>query len=87
MLPTSLVVAIATVAMTLIPALLLLWAWRRGLFRDLEAQSRVIFDERDWRVVRPWESRAERQARDVAFGPPEPARPGEWGGADPGGAS
>ena len=50
MLPTSLVVAIATVAMTLIPALLLLWAWRRGFFRDLEAQSRVIFDERDWRV-------------------------------------
>jgi hypothetical protein len=55
-LPTSLVVAIATVAMTLIPAVLLFWAWRRGLFRDLDTQSRVIFDARDWRVERPWES-------------------------------
>lgn len=87
MLPTSLVVAIATVAMTLFPALLLLWAWRRGLFRDLEAQSRIIFNERDWRVERPWESRTERMAREAAFGPAEPARPGEWGGADPGGSA
>lgn len=87
MLPTSLVVAIATVGMTLIPALLLLWAWRRGLFRDLEAQSRIIFDERDWRVERPWESRVERLTREVDFGPAEPARPGEWGGAQPGGTA
>lgn len=87
MLPTSLVVAIATVAMTLLPALLLLWAWRRGLFRDLEAQSRVIFDERDWRVERPWESHADRLAREGTFGPAEPAEPGEWGGADSGGAT
>jgi nitrogen fixation-related uncharacterized protein len=86
-LPTSLVVAIATVAMTLIPALLLLWAWRRGLFRDLDAQSRIIFDERDWRVERPWESDAERLTREAAFGPAEPARPGEWGGAHPGGTA
>lgn len=87
MLPTSLVVAVATVAMTLLPALLLLWAWRRGLFRDLKAQSRVIFDERDWRVERPWESHADRLARENTFGPAEPAKPGEWGGADPGGTA
>lgn len=87
MLPTSVVVAIATVAMTLIPALLLLWAWRRGMFHNLEAQSRVIFDERDQRVERPWESPVDRIAREAAFGPAEPARPGEWGGADPGGAA
>jgi nitrogen fixation-related uncharacterized protein len=86
-LPTSLVVAIATVAMTLISALILLWAWRRGLFRDLEAQSRVIFDTRDWRVERPWESPRDRIARDIAYGPAEPAEPGEWGGADRGGSA
>jgi nitrogen fixation-related uncharacterized protein len=84
-LPTSLVVAIATVAMTLIPALLLIWAWRRGLFQDLEAQSRIILDEHDCRVERPWESPAERIERETAFGPAEPARPGEWGGSHPGG--
>jgi nitrogen fixation-related uncharacterized protein len=86
-LPTSLVVAIATVAMTLIPAVLLFWAWRRGLFRDLDTQSRVIFDARDWRVERPWESPEDRLAREIQHGRPEPAEPGEWGGAGRGGAS
>jgi hypothetical protein len=86
-LPTSLAIAIVTVTMTLVPAMLLLWAWRRGLFRDLEAQSRVIFEPRDWRVERPWESAEDRLARKLAFGPPEAAAPGEWGGADRGGAA
>lgn len=79
MLPTSLSVVIATMGMTLVPALLLLWSWRRGLFHDMDAQSRVIFDERDWRIERPWESAGDRLARDVTFGPLEAARPGEWG--------
>lgn len=86
MLPTSLVVAIATVAMTLVPAVLLLWAWRRGLFRDLDGQARVIFDARDWRVERPWESPRDRAVREMAFGPSVEAQPGEWGGSDRGGA-
>lgn len=81
MLPTSLAVVLTTVAFTLGPALVLFWGWRQGFFSNLDAQSRVIFDERDWRVERPWESPAEQLTREVAFGPPEPARPGEWGGA------
>ena len=85
MLPTSLAVVIATVAMTLVPALLLFWAWRRGYFSDLEAQSRIIFDPRDWRLERPWESATDRLTREVAYGPSEPPSPGEWGGADRGG--
>ncbi len=85
MLPTSLMVALATVAMTLVPAIVLFWAWRKGLFHDLEAQSRVIFDDRDLRVERPWESAAEQLEREMAFGGAEPALPGEWGGAERGG--
>ena len=85
MLPTSLMVALATVAMTLVPALVLFWAWRKGLFDDLDAQSRVIFDDRDFRIERPWESDMQRLEREVAFGPVEPALPGEWGGSDQGG--
>lgn len=85
MLPTSLAVALATIAMTLVPALVLVWAWRRGFFRDLDAQSRVIFEPRDWRVERPWESPADRLTREVAYGPPLPPSPGEWGDAAPGG--
>jgi nitrogen fixation-related uncharacterized protein len=80
-LPTSLVVAIVTVVMTLIPALLLFWAWRRGLFRDLEAQSRVIFEPRDWTVSRPWESGEEQLFRELTYGGPAEPEPGEWGGA------
>lgn len=81
MLPTSVVVAIVTVAMTLLPALLLTWAWRRGLFRDLEGQSRVIFEERDWKLRRPWESLEDQLARELTFGRAVEPKPGEWGGA------
>lgn len=81
MLPTSLVVALVTAAMTLVPAVLLFWAWRRGLFDDLEAQSRVIFDDRDWQVHRPWEAPEDQLARELTYGRAEP-EPGEWGGAE-----
>ena len=81
MLPTSLVIVLATLGLTLAPALLLVWSWRRGLLRDLDAQSRVIFEPRDLRVERPWESPVERLTREVAHGAPAPAEPGEWGGA------
>ncbi len=81
MLPTSLTVVLATVAFTFVPAILLFWGWRRGFFSNLDAQSRVIFDAHDWRVERPWESPTEQLTREVAFGPPEQPRPGEWGGA------
>ena len=79
MLPTSIAIVLATVALTLVPALVLAWAWRRGHLRHLEAQSRVIFEPRDWRVERPRESPAERLTREVAYGELVPPVPGEWG--------
>lgn len=87
MLPTSLVVAIVTVAMTLVPALLLFWGWRRGFFRDLEAQARVIFEPRDWQLRREWEPAADQLARELTYGAPVEPGPGEWGGASRGGAA
>jgi nitrogen fixation-related uncharacterized protein len=83
-LPTSLAVALATAAMTLVPALLLFWAWRRGLFDDLEGQSRVIFEPRDWRLRRPWEDPVDGLARELTYGAPEAPGAGEWGGAERG---
>ena len=67
--------------MTLVPALVLVWGWRRGFFRDLDGQSRIIFDERDWQLSRPWESDAERGKRALVYGPLLVPTPGEWGGA------
>lgn len=85
MLPTSVAVALATAVMTVVPALLLLWAWRRGHFHDLEAQSRVIFEPRDCRLERPWEDAPDRLAREVAYGAALAPGAGEWGGAERGG--
>ncbi len=81
MIPSSLPVILATAAFTLVAALLMVWGWRRGYFRDLDAQSRVIFEPRDWRVARPWETPVQRLEREVAHGRSVPATPGEWGGA------
>lgn len=81
MVPSSLPVIVFTALFSLVPALVLFWAWRRGLFRDLGGQSRVIFEQRDLRLERPWESPVDRLTREVAHGPAEAAEPGEWGGA------
>ena len=79
--PSSLPVIILTAVFSLLPALILFWAYRRGYFRDLDAQSRIILEPRDMQLERPWESPVERLTREVAHGPlVEPER-GEWGGA------
>ena len=81
MIPSSVPVILATAALTLLGALVLAWGWRRGFFDDLEAQSRVIFEQRDWRVERPWETPAQRRQREATHGEPVAPAPGEWGGA------
>jgi len=79
--PSSLPVIILTAVFSLLPALILFWAYRRGYFRDLDAQSRIILEERDMQLERPWESSVDRLTREVSHGPlVEPER-GEWGGA------
>jgi hypothetical protein len=80
-LPTSLAITVLTALLTLGAVALFAWAWWRGCFRDFEGQARVIFEPRDWRLERPWESPAERLAREAAYGPAQDPAPGEWGGA------
>lgn len=80
MIPSSVPLIILTALVTLAAALILVWGWRRGFFRDLEAQSRVIFEPRDWRVVRPWESPVDQLERETTYGRPLAPAPGEWGG-------
>lgn len=81
MIPSSLPVIVATAALTLLAAAVLGWALWRGFFRDLEAQSRVIFDPRDLRLERPWETPVQRLEREVTYGEPLSPSGGEWGGA------
>jgi hypothetical protein len=83
MLPSSVAIIVATAHFTLGAALALLWAWRRGFLRNWDAQSRVIFEPRDFLVERPWESPVQRLRREAAFGDLVPAAPGEWGEATP----
>lgn len=81
MLPSSVAIVVATALFTLGAALVLAWAWRRGFLRNWDAQSRVIFEPRDFVVERPWETPVQRVQREAAFGDLVPAAPGEWGGA------
>ena len=81
MIPSSLPVILATAALTLLAVLVLAWGWWRGFFDDLPAQSRVIFEPRDLRLERPWESPVQRIERETTHGAPVAPVPGEWGGA------
>ena len=81
MIPSSLIVIVATAALSLLGALVLVWAWWRGFFHDLDAQARVIFEPEDWRLERPWETPVQRLEREANHGPSLPPPPGEWGGA------
>ena len=81
MIPSSLPVIVATAALTLLAALVLAWGYWRGYFRDLDAQSRVIFEPKDFQLERPWETPVERLERETNYGKLVPPAPGEWGGA------
>jgi len=79
--PTSLAVILATLALGVVALAAFVMAWWQGYFRDLDAQARVIFDSRDLRFERPWETPAQRIERAVTYGEPLPGERGEWGGA------
>ncbi len=81
MFPSSLVVVVAGLLLVAIALGAYVWAWRRGQFSSLDAQSRVILDERDVRLSRPWETPDQRADRVAAFGRPVAPTPSEWGGA------
>jgi nitrogen fixation-related uncharacterized protein len=80
MFPSSLAVILAGLATVALALGAFAWAWRRGQFSALDRQARVIFDERDLRLDRPWESGAQRAARAARQGPLLAPAPGEWGG-------
>ena len=81
MIPSSLPVIVATAALTLLAVAMLAWGFWRGFFRDLDAQSRVIFEPKDFRLERPWETAVQRLEREMNYGERVTPAPGEWGGA------
>jgi hypothetical protein len=78
--PSSLSVILATLALGVVALAAFIVAWWRGHFRDLDAQARVIFDSHDLRFVRPWETVTQRREREATYGAPLPGERGEWGG-------
>lgn len=81
MVPSSLAVILVGLALGIGALAGFAWGWRRGQFTALGAQARVIFDERDLRIERPWESAVQRAERSAEHGAPLPPEAGEWGGA------
>jgi len=79
MFPSSLAVAVTGLALGVLALGAFAWAWRHGQFGHLHAQSRVIFEPRDFRLERPWETATQRAQRELEFGAPETAAPSEWG--------
>jgi hypothetical protein len=79
MFPSSLAVALTGLALGILALGAFAWGWRRGQFSHLRAQSRVIFEPRDFRLERPWETTTQRAERELEFGALEAAAPGEWG--------
>lgn len=57
-----------------------IWAFWVGAFESLEEQARCIFDERDLRMRRPWETPGQARERRRLYGGPLEPGPGEWGG-------
>ena len=80
MIPASFAILVAGVAIGVLALLAFMWAWRRGEFDDIDAQSRVIFDARDYRLERPWETPEQQEERRRIYGDPVRPAPGEWGG-------
>lgn len=79
MFPSSLAVVLTGLVLGFLALAAFAWGWRRGHYRDLKSQARVIFEPRDVRLERPWETPAQRAERAREFGTPIRPAPGEWG--------
>jgi cbb3-type cytochrome oxidase maturation protein len=81
MFPSSLAVVLTGLGLGLLALAAFAWGWWRGQFHDLQTQARVIFEPRDDRLERPWETPAQRAERTREFGPLISPSAGEWGGS------
>jgi len=77
--PSSLAVILTGLGLAFLALGAFVWGWLAGAFSRLDAQARVILDDRDLRLARPWETPRQRLEREVEYGPECAAAPGEWG--------
>jgi cbb3-type cytochrome oxidase maturation protein len=82
MFPSSLAVVITGLVLGGISLAAFGWAWLRGQFNHLDVQSRVILEQRDYQLERPWETPLQRAERSAGHGPLLEPTAGEWGGAE-----
>jgi len=82
MIPYSIIVAITGLLLGLAAIAAFVWAWSRGAFENIDDQARVIFEPRDLRLLRPWETQAQQEERRKLYGELIEPAPGEWGGGE-----
>src|SRR5690606_39069646 len=68
MLPSSLAVVLTGLALGVGALAVFAWSWRRGLFDDIPGQAELVFDERDHRLERPWETAEQKEERRRRYG-------------------
>lgn len=80
MFPSSLAVIITGLLLGAAALIGFAWAWYVRAFDGLDRQAGVIFDPRDLRLRRPWESPQQSAERVRAYGQLLEADGSEWGG-------
>jgi cbb3-type cytochrome oxidase maturation protein len=80
MFPSSIAVIITGLVLGGVSLGVFVWAWRARAFDHLDGQSFSIFDDRDLRMLRPWETVTQRSDRARLFGAPIQPSGSEWGG-------
>lgn len=78
---STLVVLIAALAFIAGVLIAFIWAVRHDQFGDLDRQVRLPLEGRDLRLIRPWETAEQAEARRREWGDALKPGPGEWGGA------
>lgn len=82
MIARNFLLVLLTVGVGTFALLIFFISFFKGLFENPQAQALLIFDERDLKLRRPWESAIQLGERQKTFGTLIEPSSDEWGGAN-----